>query len=250
MARIEVDQREVPWGVIREDRTLPNGVYRFRLEELVKAPTKGGDGAQVPEGTLQYRAGLRITAAGPYGEAFIGQIYNANFLIGTKDDPPASLPQTWAASSGPKRLDAMLTALGAPRTMGNLYTRAVAAGDREFDGRLTNTVSKRGGHFNDLAEMAPAGQMKLEVTDKEFIERFVKSGAAMRGPGVGNLNLNAPFVAPTPAATPPPPPTLPNGAPALVVPCPACTVPVALALLPSHLGSPACVRPAAAPAPF
>ncbi|MAH44283.1 hypothetical protein CMI37_00535 [Candidatus Pacearchaeota archaeon] len=102
----------IPRDVIPESVLVPTNMYLASVETMERSETKGptanNPNAKLPAGCLMYTATFRI--AEPTAHA--GLPLFDNYTIGTNDDLEANDPETWKASVGARRWEAVLKAAG------------------------------------------------------------------------------------------------------------------------------------------
>jgi hypothetical protein len=173
----------VAWDAVRDNDTLPDGIYHVKIEEMV--PDTHNDGR------LIVRMRARVIAPTEYE----GSSYFQRFFLGTQDDPDFTDPATQAKSISARQLKQLAAAAGVtlPPNLG-----AACASLTGVEVLLTNkqTTTDQGGVFNNVGRFFALGAKPVGLsagTQASARPRVTNgSGTILRAPATATIGAPKP----------------------------------------------------------
>lgn len=141
----------VAWDAVRDNDTLPDGIYHVKVEEMT--PDNHNDGRLIA------RMRARVIAPAEYE----GASYFQRFFLGTQDDPDFTDPATQAKSISARQIKQLGTAASVTLPSGLAATCAALTGVEVL---LTNkqTTSDQGGVFNNVGRFFKVGEKQVGLS--------------------------------------------------------------------------------------
>lgn len=134
-----------PMSQVRESLTPPNGQYDLAVTKVEPCFVDSTDEHNNPIKLVGLQMELKITAPAEIASMPVGSTYRERFIIGTKKDPLAKLPETRLQSMNLGRLKTILRICQCPT--GDMPVAQIAASllGKAFSNRIETSKSKKDG---------------------------------------------------------------------------------------------------------